>query len=81
MLPHVPPQEFGVPGGEVGDSVGVDVAVLVAVEVAVDVAVAVAVAVAVDVAPIVNDNEQLFVSAALGLLDGTFGATGCALNW
>lgn len=78
LLPQVPPQELGVDTG-----VGVPVGVGVGVPAGVDVGVAVGVGVETDK---VNEREQAGLgvgvfSAALGKLDGTFGATGCCLSW
>ena len=78
----------------VGPAVAVEVAVAVDVEVAVAVAVLVGVAVelpvgvavelpvgvGVDVVKVKESWQVLIISCAAGLLDGTFGATGCVLN-
>jgi hypothetical protein len=69
LLPQVPLQEFGAP---VDVAVGVGVTVGVAVGKPVPVGVGVGVLVDVD---IVKLKEQVF-SAAFGILEGTFGATG-----
>ena len=72
LLPQVPPQELGVPEG-VGVTVGVTVGVAVPVGVAVGEPVGVIVG---DAVERVNDRVQAPFSAALGILLGTFGATG-----
>lgn len=75
----MPLQEFGSPGGFVGVAVGVGVTVGVPVGVAVGEPVGVGVGVPPNVK--VSAVHAFGVSAAFGLLVGTFGATACCLNW